>query len=750
MTTTRRASNFIYNPHLLRRDVLLALFVARRPLLKELLDDLRRGGAQHHLLIGGRGAGKTSMLLRLAYGIEEDAALRKAYLPLRFPEEQYNVAQPSDFWFNCIDALIDALETRGDHDAVQKLEAQTMDLEDLAEEERGQKAVDLLTDYAKLKNTHLVLLIDNLDIVLERLNDAQWSLREALSQDNRIVLIGAGTTFAQGASYNSPLYDFFNVHELSGLSEDEARDLVIELARNADRPEVETIIRSDPGRFKALFLLSGGTPRTLVLLHDLLAEGQDAQVEDDLERLLDQLTPYYKAQFDDLARQSQVIVDSVALHWHPITAAECAVETRVSINAASAQLDRLCRQGVLTKVPAPGSRKLAFQIAERFFNIWYLMRASRRLRKRLGWLVEFLRVYYGDEEIRKRAEALLAAPAGRRAVEGGAAKLLAFASAVSDAHIRRRLEFKAIEAIIDRQQPLDELRDLLDLQGEDSHLAPILDRAQALRDLKMRILTAKVRWPKGTTGRHWADDLTGNPCITTQEKIRIGDALLGAAPTHRSLRGKAIRLPSLIDGLDPKFYVAISRGEIPPFPELRTAEDLDCVVAAAQGADIRIALAVSFITANREMPDPVLRRVLEIIPRSGVIPIIFLIARTKQGALDLMKKYARFALERYKADGDHSETFTATWSICVDFLKVGKAQELVSILEETGINEQFLPLYEAARAAANGLPASLAHLAPEVRVPAERMLRSFEDPAPSATTKTSAKKPKNRRTRHRR
>ena len=39
------------------------------------------------------------------------------------------------------------------------------------------------------------------------------------------------------------------------------------------------------------------------------------------------------------------------------------------------------------------SKKALYQVAERFFNIWYLMRASRRVRAKLRWFVEFLRVF---------------------------------------------------------------------------------------------------------------------------------------------------------------------------------------------------------------------------------------------------------------------------------------------------------------------------------------------------------------------
>jgi ABC-type molybdenum transport system ATPase subunit/photorepair protein PhrA len=73
MTPTRPTT--LYNPHLLRKDELLAGFIARRPLLDALVDDLRRGGGQHHLLVGARGTGKTTLLLRLAFAIDDDPAL---------------------------------------------------------------------------------------------------------------------------------------------------------------------------------------------------------------------------------------------------------------------------------------------------------------------------------------------------------------------------------------------------------------------------------------------------------------------------------------------------------------------------------------------------------------------------------------------------------------------------------------------------------------------------------------------------
>ena len=99
----------LYNPQVVPEDKFLSGFVARQPLLEDLLDDLRRAGrdgaSQHHLLLGQRGLGKTTLLRRLALAIRDEAPLAATWQALSFPEEQYNVARLADFWLNCVDAL---------------------------------------------------------------------------------------------------------------------------------------------------------------------------------------------------------------------------------------------------------------------------------------------------------------------------------------------------------------------------------------------------------------------------------------------------------------------------------------------------------------------------------------------------------------------------------------------------------------------------------------------------------------------
>ncbi|MEM6796781.1 MAG: AAA family ATPase, partial [Acidobacteriota bacterium] len=389
----------IYNPHLLSREELISLFAARRQLLGGLLEDISRceedKTPQHHLLLAQRGMGKTMLLRRLQFAIEDDPKLAEVWLPLTFPEEQYNIGGLSDLWMNCIDALGDTLERLERSAEAERLDSRLESLLPLDEERRERETRSLLTQTASALDKRLVLLIDNIDLILERIQDQAWALREMLSEEGAILLIGASAHALEVSyKYDQPFYDFFQIHELGGLNLEETENLLRHYAERWGSAGVLQILSEEPGRIRTLHTLTGGNPRTITLLYTILGRGLDGDVRTDLESLLDQCTPLYKARLEALSPQQQRTVHALAVHWNPASAAQVASELRLGVNAVSSQLTRLVRAGVLEAVPFDPKTKTGFQLAERFFNIWYLMRATRRARKRLIWLVEFLRMFY--------------------------------------------------------------------------------------------------------------------------------------------------------------------------------------------------------------------------------------------------------------------------------------------------------------------------------------------------------------------
>ena len=242
------------------------------------------------------------------------------------------------------------------------------------EDLRAREALNLLMEHARKTGKRLLLLIDNLDLILARLKHGHWALRELLSQAKGPLLYGTSARATEDIyEYGKAFYDYFEIDELRGLTEDETRNLLLHLSRRGAAAGVERMLNEDPARLRALDVLTGGNPRTVILLYHVLALGADGDVRSDLEQLLDQYTPLYKARFDGLATQAQQVMDALAVHWDPVSAGELASMVRLETNIVSAQLNRLVNDGLVERVEYYPASKTGFQIAERFFNIWYIL-----------------------------------------------------------------------------------------------------------------------------------------------------------------------------------------------------------------------------------------------------------------------------------------------------------------------------------------------------------------------------------------
>lgn len=409
--------SLFHNPGLLKPEVLIRQFVARGEQLDELVEELRHERPGHQLFIGQRGMGKTTLLRRVAVEVARDADLAARWLALTFPEEQYNVAALSDFWLNCLDAAADALHDRGEGAAATELDQFVAGLP-TEEAARTTLALDRLQQLTR-GGRGLLLCIDNLQQVLGRLTPTeQWALRDALGGDTPLVVFAASPVLpADTQAYEAPFYDFFQLTRLDALDFDATLAMLHALARQAEREDVSAALAAAPARLRALHTFTGGNPRTVALLFDVLLADPNEGVQTALEALVDRATPLYKARFEELADQAQVVFGALALAWQPVTAAQLAESTRLEVNTVSTQLTRLHRDGLVLKVEIPGQARTGFLVAERFFCLWYLMRASRRLRGRMLGLARALEALYSPE--------LLEQFARRSAREAGNAEWLA-------------------------------------------------------------------------------------------------------------------------------------------------------------------------------------------------------------------------------------------------------------------------------------------------------------------------------------
>ena len=93
------------NPAFLNVDDLINGFVVRLTdleLVLEVVNENTESTNQHLLLIGPRGSGKTSLVLRTVAEIRRDESLMKLWYPIVFAEESYEVCSPGEFWLEAV------------------------------------------------------------------------------------------------------------------------------------------------------------------------------------------------------------------------------------------------------------------------------------------------------------------------------------------------------------------------------------------------------------------------------------------------------------------------------------------------------------------------------------------------------------------------------------------------------------------------------------------------------------------------
>ncbi len=392
-----------FNPGVFQSDQdIIDQFAVREHELDTVLEILRENvgspSCQHTLVVGPRGRGKTMLLARVAAELRTDPQLRQTLLPVRFMEESVEVFDIGDFWLEAL--LYLAKECADQHPGLcSEIKATHADLARRAsgDDVAGHARATLL-DAADRLGKQLVIMVENLQSLCEETDeDFGWQLRQSLQSDPKIMLLGSATSHFEALDdAGAPFFELFRILRLRALSTEECQDLW----------QAITGERREARQMRPLEILTGGSPRLLVIVAEFARHRTMSRLLEELVSLVDDHSEYFRGNLNSLPRTERRVYAALCDLWRPSTTREVADRARSGVRKTSALLGRLMGRGAVT-TDGDGRNRL-YSVAEPLHCIYYQLRRWRDEAAVVRGLIRFMVAFYGPDETAKILGSVLA------------------------------------------------------------------------------------------------------------------------------------------------------------------------------------------------------------------------------------------------------------------------------------------------------------------------------------------------------
>ena len=382
-----------FNPGTFQSDgSVIEQFVVREGELAAVCEVLRGNiespSCQHILVVAPRGRGKTMLLARVAAEIRTKDEFSRRLLPVRFMEESQEIFNMADFWLETLFHLARectaedpdlARELRGTHTALSGR---------WGEQPLADNACATVLAAADRLDRKLVLMVENLqDLCSDVDEDFAWKLRKVLQTEPQIMLVASATSrFDQLDDTEYPFFEMFRTISLKPLTTKECGRLwQVVSGAEAGRREI-----------RPLEILTGGSPRLLVIVAGFARHGSFRRLMEELVGLIDEHTEYFRGHLDILPKTERRVYVAVLDLWRSSSAREIADRARMDIRAVSTMLKRLVDRGAVL-VDWHGKKRV-YVAAESLYCIYYRLRREREEAAIVENLLRFMTAFYSETE----------------------------------------------------------------------------------------------------------------------------------------------------------------------------------------------------------------------------------------------------------------------------------------------------------------------------------------------------------------
>lgn len=402
MTESHHRTVRTFNPGTFQSDEeIIEQFVVREHELAIVIEVLRGNvdsdSCQHTLIVAPRGRGKTMLLARVAAELRTNVELSTHLLPIRFMEESHEIFSAADFWLDVLYYL--SLETRTrDPELARNLRDTHADLTTRwRERELDERARASVLDVADRLGKRLVLMVENLQALCDNVDeDFGWKLRKTLQMEPQIILLASATSRFEGLDdAQDPFFELFRIISLQPLETEQCDRLWQAVGDD----------RLSSRRIRALQILTGGDPRLLVLIAEFARHRSIRQLMEHLAKLIDDHTEYFRGHLEAIGKNERRVYLALIDLWQPSTAGEIAARARMDIRPVSTMLGRLVHRGAV--IVRPSARPRLYAAAQRLYSIYYKLRRERDDAAVVHGLLQFMTIFYTDEEIGAMSDQLI-------------------------------------------------------------------------------------------------------------------------------------------------------------------------------------------------------------------------------------------------------------------------------------------------------------------------------------------------------